>query len=236
MFRRSMGFGAVALALSAAAASAQTPLKIGLVQSLTGAFNTVGKAAVDGAKLYVQLHGDVVAGRKIQLIVKDDATAPDVAKRLAQELIVNDKVAIIGAGITPCALAIAPLATEAKIPTVVMVSGASVTVERSPYMVRTSFTLGQSSSVIADWAAKNGAKKIVTLVNDWAPGVESEEAFKDRAVKGGAQIVQSLRVPPRYAVRGLCRQCGRRLHAAVPRARHGQGRHPHRQSRRPRRR
>jgi branched-chain amino acid transport system substrate-binding protein len=181
--------------LSATGAAAQTPLKVGLVQSLTGAFNTVGKAAVDGAKLYVQQHGDTVAGRKIQLIIKDDATAPDTAKRLAQQLIVNDKVAIIGAGITPCALAIAPLATEAKIPTVVMVSGASVTVERSPYMVRTSFTLGQSASVIADWAAKNGAKKIVTLVNDWAPGVESEEAFKDRAVKGGAQIVQSLRVP-----------------------------------------
>jgi branched-chain amino acid transport system substrate-binding protein len=116
MFRRSIGLAALALALSTAAASAQTPLKIGLVQSLTGAFNTVGKAAVDGAKLYIQQHGDTVAGRKIQLIVKDDATAPD-SKRLAQELIVNDTVAIIGAGITPCALAIAPLATEAKIPT-----------------------------------------------------------------------------------------------------------------------
>jgi branched-chain amino acid transport system substrate-binding protein len=176
-------------------AAAQEPLKIGLVQSMTGPFNTVGKAAVNGARLYVQQHGDVVAGRKIQFILRDDTTAPDAAKRLAQELIVNDKVSIIGAGITPSALSIAPLVTEAKIPTVIMVSGASVAVDRSPYMVRTSFTLGQSSSVIADWAARNGAKKIVTIVNDWAPGLEAEAAFKDRIAKGGAQILESMRVP-----------------------------------------
>jgi len=187
--------GLTALAFSMAAAAAQEPLKIGLIQSMTGAFNTVGKAAVNGARLYVQQHGDTVAGRKIQLIVKDDATSPEAAKRLAQELIVNDKVQIIGAGITPSALTIAPLVTEAKIPTVVMVSGASITVDRSPYMVRTSFTLGQSSAVIADWAIQNGAKKIVTIVNDWAPGLESEATFKDRISKGGVQILESMRVP-----------------------------------------
>ena len=187
--------GTTVIALSVGTAAAQEPLKIGLIQSMTGAFNTVGKAAVNGARLYIQQHGDVVAGRKIQLIVKDDATAPDQAKRVAQEMIVNDKVAIIGAGITPSALTIAPLATEAKIPTVVMVSGASVTVDRSPYMTRTSFTLGQSSAVMADWSVQNGAKKIVTIVNDWAPGLEAEAAFKDRVVKGGAQILESMRVP-----------------------------------------
>src|SRR5262249_15722740 len=143
-------------------ASAQEPLKIGLIQSLTGPFNTVGKAAVDGARLYVQQHGDVVAGRRIEVIVRDDATQPDRAKRIPQDLIVNERVAIIGAGITPSALTIAPLVSEANIATVVMVSGASITVERSPYMVRTSFTLGQSSAVMADWLAQNGARKIVT--------------------------------------------------------------------------
>jgi branched-chain amino acid transport system substrate-binding protein len=176
-------------------AAAQEPLKIGIVLSMTGAFNTTGKAAFNGARLYIQQHRDVVAGRKIQLVIKDDATSPDVAKRLAQDLIVNEKVAILAVGITPIALTIAPLSTEAKIPTVVLVSGASVTVERSPYMVRTSFTLAQSSATIADWAMKNGAKKIVTIVNDWAPGVEAEAAFKERATKGGAQIVESMRVP-----------------------------------------
>jgi branched-chain amino acid transport system substrate-binding protein len=195
MLHKSIATTALALAFSVGVAVAQEPLKIGLIHSMTGAFNTVGKAAVNGARLYVQQHGDTVAGRKIQLILKDDGTSPEAAKRLAQELIVNDKVEIIGAGITPTALTIAPLVTEAKIPTVVMVSGASITVDRSPYMVRTSFTLGQSSAVIADWAVQNGAKKIVTIVNDWAPGLESEGAFKERIVKGGLQIVESMRVP-----------------------------------------
>jgi branched-chain amino acid transport system substrate-binding protein len=188
----------VAVVLSMAftgGASAQKPVKIGLIQSLTGAFNTVGKAVVNGAQLYVQQHGDVIAGRRIQLVVRDDATAPDQAKRIAQEMIVNDKVAIIGAGITPSALTIAPLVTEAKIATVVLVSGASITVERSPYMVRTSFTLGQSSVVMADWAVQNGAGKIVTMVNDWAPGLESESVFKGRVAKSSAQVVGSLRMP-----------------------------------------
>jgi branched-chain amino acid transport system substrate-binding protein len=175
-------------------ANAQEVLKLGLIQSLTGAFNTTGKAAVNGALLYLKQHGDTVAGRKIQIITKDDATAPDAAKRLAQDLIVNEKIAVMGVGITPSALTVAPLATEGKIPTVVLVSGASVTVERSPYMVRTSFTLGQSSATIADWAVKNGAKKIVTIVNDWAPGLEAEAAFKERVVKGGAEIIESMRV------------------------------------------
>jgi branched-chain amino acid transport system substrate-binding protein len=186
---------AAVTAVLANAARAQEVVKIGLVQSMTGPFNTVGKAAVNGARLYIQEHGDTIAGKKIELIVKDDTSVPDVGKRLAQDLVVNDKVAILGGGITPSALTIAPLATEAKVPMVVMVSGASITTERSPYIVRTSFTLGQSSSIIADWVVKNGAKKIVTIVNDWAPGVESEATFKDAATKAGAQIIESLRVP-----------------------------------------
>jgi branched-chain amino acid transport system substrate-binding protein len=196
MTKRALMIGVAAAALIAATtASGQESIKIGLIQSMTGALNTVGKAAVNGAQLYLQQHGDTVAGRKIQLIVRDDAGAPDAAKRLTRELIVNDKVAIIGAGITPSALTIAPLVTEAKIPTVVLVSGASVTVERSPYMVRASFTLAQSSAIIADWAVKNGTKRVVTLVNDWAPGLEAEAAFKERIAQGGAQVVESMRVP-----------------------------------------
>jgi branched-chain amino acid transport system substrate-binding protein len=180
---------------SIVAAPERDVVKIGLIQTMTGPLNTVGRAVVDGARLYMQQHGDTVTGRKIQLIVKDDATSPEIAKRLAQEMIVNDKVAILSIGITPSALTIAPLVTEAKIPTIVMVSAASVTVDRSPYMVRTSFTVGQSALVIADWAVRNGARKIITIVNDWAPGIEAEGTFKDRIAKGGAQILASLRVP-----------------------------------------
>jgi branched-chain amino acid transport system substrate-binding protein len=146
-------------------------------------------------KLYMAQHGDTVAGRKIELIIRDDAGVPDNARRLVQEMIVNDHVAIIGAGITPAALAVAPLVTQAKIPTVVLVSGASITVDKSPYMVRTSFTLGQSSGIVGEWAAKNGAKRVVTLVNDWAPGIEAETAFKNSFTAGGGQIVESIRIP-----------------------------------------
>jgi branched-chain amino acid transport system substrate-binding protein len=135
MLRAMICASALAMAL-VDGAGAQEPLKIGLIQSLTGPFSTVGRATVNGAQLYVLQHGHVVAGRRIELVVSDDASAPDRAKRIAQEMIVSDRVAIICAGITPSALAIAPLVTEARIPTVVMVSGASITVQRSPYMVR----------------------------------------------------------------------------------------------------
>jgi branched-chain amino acid transport system substrate-binding protein len=176
-------------------AAAQAVIKVGAVLSMTGPFNTNGKDVMAGAQLYLQQHGDTVAGKQIRIILKDDASAPDVARRAAQELIVNEKVGVLIAGISPAALSIAALSTEAKIATVVAVSGTSVVVERSPYMVRTSFTLGQSSSVMADWAVKNGAKKIVTLVADFAPGQEAERAFNGVAVKNGARILASLRVP-----------------------------------------
>jgi branched-chain amino acid transport system substrate-binding protein len=186
---------AAAASIAAGTASAQETIKIGAVQSMTGPFNQNGKETMAGARLYMQEHGDTIAGKKIEIVLKDDASVPDVGKRLAQELIVNDKVVLLLGGITPSALSIAPLTVEAKIPMIVVVSGASITVERSPYIVRTSFTLGQSSSVIADWAVKNGARKVVTLVNDWAPGIEAEKTFSDVAVKGGAEIVGSLRLP-----------------------------------------
>jgi branched-chain amino acid transport system substrate-binding protein len=197
--RRLLG-GACATTVFLAAPSVVRPqeqglVKIGLIQSMTGPLNTIGKAVVDGARLYLKQHGDMVAGQRIQLIVKDDTTSPEIAKRQAQDLIVNDRVAILGVGITPSALTVAPLATEARIPTLVMVSAASITVDRSPYMVRTSFTVGQSASVIADWAIRTGAKKLITIVNDWAPGLEAEGTFKDRTAKGSAQILASLRVP-----------------------------------------
>jgi branched-chain amino acid transport system substrate-binding protein len=191
-----VGVAAGMLAIAVAgAASAQEVIKVGAVLSMTGPFNTNGRDVLAGAQLYLQQHGDTVAGKQVKIIVKDDASKPDVARRMAQELIVNDKVGVLIAGISPAALSIASLSTEAKIATVVAISGTSVVVERSPYMVRTSFTLGQSSSVIADWAVKNGAKKIVTLVADFAPGQEAEKAFNDVAIKDGAQVLASLRVP-----------------------------------------
>src|SRR5262249_17972952 len=99
------------------------------------------------------------------------------------------------AGMTPSAMGMAPLVTESKIPTVVMLAGASVVVGGSPYIVCTSWTLGESSAANADWAVEKGVKRIVTLVSDWAPGLEAEAAFKERVIKGEAQIVESMRSP-----------------------------------------
>ena len=198
MFRRlvvTTAAGLAAASFAAHAALAQDTIKIGIVQSLTGQLTAVGKQVMGGVNLYVQQHGNTVAGKKIELLVNDDTTVPDAAKRLAQELIVNDKVNILTSGITPASFAIAPLATQSKVPTVIMVSGTSSATERSPYMVRTSFTLGQSSSVMGEWAAKNGAKKVVTLVNDWAPGIEAETAFVNAFTGGGGQVIEKVRIP-----------------------------------------
>jgi branched-chain amino acid transport system substrate-binding protein len=132
---------------------------------------------------------------KIQLIVRDDASMPDQSKRIAQELIVTDKVNVICAGLTPNALAIAPLSREARIPIVLIISGTSSVTEASPYIVRTSFTLGQQSGVIADWAAKNGSRRAVVVHSDFAPGAEASRVFVDRFTKGGGQIIEIIKVP-----------------------------------------
>jgi branched-chain amino acid transport system substrate-binding protein len=199
MLRRDVlkGFAAAgaASAVGLREAAAQDVIKIGACLSLVGGFQTVGRQALAGAKLYMQLNGDKVAGKKIELIVREDSGVPDVARRVVQEMIVNEKVNIVLGGITPTALALTQLVTQAKIPTVVIISGASITVDRSPFMVRTSFTLGQSSMIMAEWAAKNGSKRVVTLVNDWAPGTESEAAFSNAFTAGGGQVIEKLKVP-----------------------------------------
>jgi branched-chain amino acid transport system substrate-binding protein len=184
------------VALAASGAAAQDVVKIGMSFAMTGAgFNAAGRQASAGARLYVQQHGNMVAGKKIELILRDDAGVADNARRLVQEMIVNDKVQIIAGGITPTVLSYGQLVTQAKMPTVVMISGASVTTTASPYIVRTSFILSQSSWIMGEWAAKNGSKRVVTLVNDWAPGTESETAFKQRFTELGGQIVESNRIP-----------------------------------------
>ena len=181
--------------LLASPAAAQNTVKIGLVMPMTGVLGQVGKQAVAGARLYIEKHGDTVAGRKIELIVRDDGSIPDNAKRIAQELITTGKVAILGGGLTPSVFAMAPLATESKTPTVVMVSGTSVATERSPYFVRTSWTHAQQASVLANWAARNGSKRATIVSSDWAPGHEAAGVFAANFTKAGGEIVETLKVP-----------------------------------------
>src|SRR3974390_384158 len=187
---------AAALALSLSAASAEDTVKIGLIVPLTGAQASTGKQIDNAIKMYQQQNGATVAGKKVEVIVKDDAAVPDNTKRLAQELIVNDKVNLIaGFGVTPAALAAAPLATQAKVPEVVMAAGTSIITEKSPYIVRTSFTLAQSSTIMGDWAVKNGIKKVAALVSDYAPGADALNFFKKNFTAGGGEIVEESKVP-----------------------------------------
>ncbi|HEU0061864.1 MAG TPA: ABC transporter substrate-binding protein [Hyphomicrobiaceae bacterium] len=198
MLRRSILKGVAALALLTVpvASWAQDSVKIGLILPMTGQQASTGKQISAAVRLYQQEHGTSVAGKKVEVIIKDDGAVPDNTKRLAQELIVNDKVSVIaGFGVTPAALAAAPLATEAKVVEVVMAAGTSIITERSPYIARTSFTLPQSSVIIADWAAKNGIKKVVSIVSDYAPGADAEKSFSERFKAAGGEVVEALKVP-----------------------------------------
>ena len=186
----------LAITLSmAGTAAAQNTVKIGMVMPMTGTLATAGKQVVAGARLYMRQHGDTVAGKRIELVVKDDTSAFEVGKRLIQEFIVNDKVDIIGGGLTGDLLASAALITEASKPTVIMLASTSALIEKSPYFVRTSCTLAQSSGIIADWAIQNGITKAVTLVTDFSPGHEAEAIFKARYLAAGGQIAEFIRVP-----------------------------------------
>src|SRR5690242_7863075 len=188
--------GLVTALLLVAPARADDAVKVGLLVPLSGPFTPTGKQMAAGAKLYMQQNGDTVAGKKIELIVKDDGGNPDNTKRLAQELIVNDKVSVLaGFALTPGALAVAPLATEAKVLEISMLAAAAPITERSPYIVRASFSVPQSITPLADWAAKNGIKSVVSVVSDYAPGIEVETNFKQRFEAAGGKVLDALRVP-----------------------------------------
>ena len=193
-----------ALALAAAVcgtapfAADTGPIKIGLIIPMTGQQASTGRQIDATVKLWMAQNGNKIAGRTVEVILKDDAAVPDTTKRLAQELIVNDKVAVIaGFGITPTALATAPLATQSKTPLVVMAAATSSITEASPYIVRTSFTLPQATTPLADWAAKNKIKRVVTLVADYAPGFDAEKYFDSQFRLNGGQVLDKLRTPLR---------------------------------------
>jgi branched-chain amino acid transport system substrate-binding protein len=187
---------AAALGLSATCAVAEDTVKIGFILPMTGQQQSTGKQEAAAIKLYQAQHGDTVAGKKVEVIIKDDGAVPDNTKRIAQELIVNEKVNFVaGFGVTPTALAVAPLATEAKVPEVVTAAGTSIITLKSPYIVRTSFTLPQSTVPMADWAAQNGIKKVVSIVSDYGPGLDSEKAFKTEFTAKGGEVLDAIRVP-----------------------------------------
>jgi branched-chain amino acid transport system substrate-binding protein len=183
--------------VAAGSAHAQDTVKIGMVMPMTGPLAAAGQQVLAGARLYVKQHGDTVAGKKIELIVRDDASSGETGKRLIQEEIVNDKVDIIGGGLTADLFPSASLITETQKPTVIMISSTTAVVEKSPFFVRTSCTLAQSSAILADWTMKQGLGKAVTLVTEFAPGLEAEETFTNNYKAAGGQIAEVIRVPLR---------------------------------------
>jgi branched-chain amino acid transport system substrate-binding protein len=185
------------LSLAAGAALAQATVKIGVVAEFSGPFADYGAQIVGGMKAYLKQNGEVFAGKKIEIVIRDTTgAAPDVAKRLAQELITRDQVDILaGFGLTPNALAVAPVSAEAKKPMVIMNAATSVITTRSPYIVRVSHTLPQDTQPIAQWAAKNGIKRAFTLVSDFGPGVDAEGTFIKAFKAAGGEIVDSVRTP-----------------------------------------
>jgi branched-chain amino acid transport system substrate-binding protein len=189
---------AAALSASGLAFAQAAPFKIGLILPMTGQQATTGRQIEAAAKLWMAQNGDTVAGRKVELIIKDDTSLPDVTRRVAQELVVNEHVDVLaGMGITPSALAVAPIATQSKTPLVVMAAATSIITEASPFIVRTSFTLPQVSVVMGDWAAKNNIKTVVTLVTDYGPGIDAEKYFSERFLLNGGKVLDKLRVPLR---------------------------------------
>lgn len=185
--------------LTALAARAEDSIKVGLIAPFSGTFADYGKQMEGGIKAYMKQHGDKVAGKKIEIIIKDTTgPVPEVAKRLAQELVVRDKVDFLaGFGLTPEALAVAPIAEQAKKPMIVMNAATSIITTKSNYIARVSMTLAQTSGPMATWALKNGIKRVVTLVADYGPGIDAETAFKTNFIGGRGQILESLRVPLR---------------------------------------
>jgi branched-chain amino acid transport system substrate-binding protein len=192
-----VGLAAVMLAFGARAASAQESVKIGMINEYSGQFADTGNQIDHGVTLYMKQHGDTIAGKRIEVLRKDTGgIAPDIAKRLAQELVVRDNAEIFGGfSLTPNALAAADISAQAKRFMVVMNAATSVITEKSPYIARTSSTTPQLNYTLGQWAAKNGVKTVYTMVSDYGPGIDAETWFQKGFKEGGGEILGSVRFP-----------------------------------------
>jgi branched-chain amino acid transport system substrate-binding protein len=189
--------GALALLAGAGGVQAQQTIKIGVIVPYSGQFADTGVQLDNGIKLYMQQHGDTIAGRKIEVIRKDTGgIAPEVAKRLAQELVVRGGADILaGFALTPNALAAAEVSAQAKKFMVVMNAATSIITTKSPYLARTSVTVPQIDETFGTWAAKSGIKTVYTLVSDYGPGIDAEGAFQRSFEAAGGKVVGSVRTP-----------------------------------------
>ena len=183
-------------AMVALPASAQEVVKIGLVLPMTGPFASTGRQVEAGVKAYMALNGDTVAGKKVEVVLRDDAGVADQTRRIAQELVVNDGVKMLmGFGLTPLAMSVAPVLNQAKVPAIITSATTSAIMPQSQYFVRTSMAGPQSAVPVATWAVQNNLKRVVTLVSDYGPGIDIEKGFTNQFKKEGGTIVEAVRVP-----------------------------------------
>ncbi|MFC5458703.1 ABC transporter substrate-binding protein [Massilia niabensis] len=176
---------------------AQDTIKIGVIAAMTGPFVHIGKPFEEGIKTYMKLHGDQVAGKKIQIIYRDDGGSNvELSKRAAQELIAREKVNfLVGFSLTPSALAVAPVATQAKVPMIVMNAVTTGITAKSPYMLRTSMTMQQMTEPFGTWTAQNKINRVYSLVSDYSTGHDAEKLFAKGLTEAGGKIVGSSRTP-----------------------------------------
>ena len=193
---RKMGLWWCAAALVCGPALAQETVKVGVMMGMTGPFALFGEQARRGMEYYLEQVGGKCGNARIELIWRDEAAGPEKSKALTQELIVRDRVQFLtGFNLTPTALAVAPLVTEAKVPTLITVAGASAITRMSPYIARVSFTLWQHGYPLGEWAAKNGMKEIVIAYSDYAAGADTRDAFKAAYEKNGGKVVAEMAMP-----------------------------------------
>ena len=197
MKKRMIGLCASVALLALTGAAAAETVKVGVVAPFSGGFARWGEQFQQAIAVYQKQHGDTVNGHKIEVVYRD-VGGPDPAKsrQLTEELVLREKVQFMGGyAFTPNALSVAQLVTEAKIPTVIFNAATSVITRRSPMFVRVSFTLSQDTAPLAAWAPKNGVKRVVTIISDYAPGHDGESVFIKVFKENGGQILESIRVP-----------------------------------------
>ena len=193
---RTMGLSWCVAALICGPAVAQETVKVGVMMGMTGPFALFGEQTRRGMEYYLEQVGGKCGDARIELIWRDEAAGPEKSKALTQELIVRDRVQFLtGFNLTPTAMAVAPLVTEAKVPTLIMVAGASAITRMSPYIARVSFTLWQHGYPLGEWAAKNGMKEIVIAYSDYAAGADTRDAFKAAYEKNGGKVIAEMAMP-----------------------------------------
>lgn len=199
MMKKRTLLAGLALTALAGAALAQTaePLRIGMIATYSGPYADYGRQFDAGIALYLKEHGGKIAGRPVEIVRKDTAgPAPDAAKRMAQELVVRDKVSFLtGLDFSPNAYAVGAIATQAKVPAIVMNAASSAITTSSPYVARLSFTVQQVTDPMARWMLKQGVKDAYTVVADYASGVDAETAFKKAFTAGGGKVSGEVRTP-----------------------------------------